>query len=287
MKFGIAFSNAGPFAQPDTLAHLARSAEATGIESLWTVEHAVIPVGYSAEYPYHKSGKMPGGEKAPIMDPIIPLAFAAAVTEKIRLGTGILILPQRHPFYVAKEMATLDQLSKGRAILGIGVGWLHEEFAALGIDFETRASRTREAVAAIRSLWKGEPEAFDGKFFQWGPVESNPKPVQPGGVPIVVGGHSDISAKRAARYGDGFFPGRGTPELLSHLIDVLRAECKRIGRDPAEIEITLPLPGYEIDAIRRYGDLGASRLITGPPGFDQATVETGLAKFRENILDKL
>ena len=287
MKFGIAFANAGPFAEPDAFAHLARHAERTGIESLWTVEHVVVPVGYTAEYPYDKSGKMPGGEKAPIPDPLLPLAFAAAVTEKIRLATGILILPQRHPFYVAKELATLDVLSKGRAILGIGVGWMHDEFAALGVDFASRAKRTRESVRAIRSLWKGEPEAFEGEFFRWGPVEMNPKPVQPGGVPVVVGGHSEIAAKRAARYGDGFFPGRGGEEELRRLLDAMRGECERIGRDASEIEVTLPLPGTDLDKIRRYADLGACRLITGPPGLDAASVESGLEGFRESVIDKL
>ena len=141
MKFGIAFANAGPFAFPEMLAHLAVEAEKFGIESLWTVEHVVVPVGYESRYPYDPSGKMPGPENIPIPDPILPLAFAAAVTKKIRLGTGVLILPQRHPFYVAKEIATLDVLSGGRAILGIGVGWLREEFDALGIAFDDRAGR--------------------------------------------------------------------------------------------------------------------------------------------------
>jgi probable F420-dependent oxidoreductase len=287
MNFGLIFANAGPFTEPDALTHLARASEAAGIESLWSVEHVVIPVGYKTEYPYDKSGKIPGGEKMPVPDPIIPLAFAAAVTEKIKLGTGILILPQRHPFYVAKEMATLDRLSKGRAILGIGVGWLVEEFEALGIDFQTRASRTKESVAAIRSLWKGEPEAFDGEFFRWGPMESNPKPAQAGGIPIVVGGHSDIAAKRAARYGNGFFPGKGNEEELTRLLGVMRGECARIGRDASEIEITLPMPGHDLDKIKRYADLGATRLATAPPGFDADSLDAGLAAFRDTVLDKL
>ena len=126
MKFGIAYANAGPFGFPEPLAHLARTAEETGFESIWTVEHVVIPVGYRSRYPYDPSGRIPGPENVPIPDPILPLAFAAAVTKKLRLATGILILPQRHPIYVAKEVATLDVLSGGRAILGIGIGWLEE-----------------------------------------------------------------------------------------------------------------------------------------------------------------
>ena len=122
MKFGIAFANSGPFAFPYALANLAQAAESVGVESLWMVEHAAVPVGYESQYPYSPDGRMPG-ENSPIPDPVLPLAFVAALTKKIRLGTGVMILPQRHPVYVAKEAATLDVLSGGRAILGIGVGW--------------------------------------------------------------------------------------------------------------------------------------------------------------------
>jgi len=287
MKLGFAFANAGPFADPVTLAHLAENSEAAGIESLWTVEHVFVPAGYQSEYPYDKSGKMPGGDTLPIPDPVLPLAFVAARTSTIRLATGVMILPQRHPAYVAKEMATLDVLSKGRAILGIGVGWLKEEFDALGIPFESRAARTRESVAAIRSLWKGESKGFEGKFFKWGPVTALPKPVQPRGVPIVIGGHTELAAKRAARYGDGFFPGRGKEEDLSKLLDVMRRECERVGRDAAEIEITLALPARDPEAVRRCASLGASRLVMGPPGFDRKTIDGGLAALKSELIDRL
>ena len=276
MKIGIMFANVGPFSQPDHLAHLATSAEAAGVESLWTVEHVVVPVGYTAEYPYSDNGKMPGPENSPIPDPILPLAFCAAITQKIRLGTGILILPQRHPAYVAKEFATLDNLSGGRAIAGIGIGWLHEEFAALGIPFEERVGRTEESIAAIRSLWKEKPEPFDGQFYKWPALESNPKPVQPGGVPIVVGGHTVGAARRAARFGDGFFPARGDVTRLAELIEVIKKECAETGRDPAEIEISCGADVRDPDAIQRLRDLGVSRVVTGPPGFDKDTVSKGL-----------
>ena len=228
MKFGLMFANVGPFMFPDSLARLAQTAEEVGIESMWTVEHVVIPVGYESPYPYSGSGKIPGGESVPIPDPLLPLAFVAAVTKKIRLATGVMILPQRHPAYVAKEIATLDLLSNGRMILGIGSGWLAEEFATVGVPFHERGARTNEAIRAIRSLWKDGPEAFEGKYYKWAAVESNPKPVQKPGVPIVIGGHSEAAAKRAARLGDGFFPAKGLTELLP----LLRAECAKIGRKP-------------------------------------------------------
>jgi len=287
MKFGIAYANAGPFGFPEPLAHLARTAEETGFESIWTVEHVVIPVGYQSKYPYDPSGKIPGPENVSIPDPILPLAFAAAVTKKLRLATGILILPQRHPIYVAKEVATLDVLSGGRAILGIGIGWLEEEFDALGVPFAERAARTREAVRAIRSLWKETPEAFAGKFFHWAPLESNPKPVQKPGVPIVVGGHGEWAARRAARYGDGFFPAVGEPEKLQALFATLRAECRRIGRKPEEIELSAGRGRPDLDAVRRLQDLGVSRVTTGPPGFDTEAVTRGLHDFADRVIAKL
>jgi probable F420-dependent oxidoreductase len=151
MKFGLMFVNSGPFSNHDLLAHLAQTAERCGFESLWTVEHVVIPKDYQSPYPYSKSGKIPGGEDVPIPDPLLPLSFAAALTKTIRLATGVVILPQRHPLYLAKEIATLDLLSGGRVLLGVGSGWLKEEFDALGLDFHTRGARTDEAIQAMRA----------------------------------------------------------------------------------------------------------------------------------------
>src|SRR6266446_1291972 len=141
MKIGLMFANSGPFSSPDLYAHYAQTAEKCGIESLWSVEHVVIPENFKTPYPYSRDGKIPGGSQVPISDPLIPLAFAAALTTKLKLGTGVMILPQRHPIYVAKEIATLDVLSKGRVLLGIGSGWLEEEFDSLGIDFHERGAR--------------------------------------------------------------------------------------------------------------------------------------------------
>lgn len=286
MKFGLMFANAGPFAFPQMMAHLATTAERNGFESLWTVEHVVIPVGYKSEYPYDPSGKIPAPENFAIPDPLISLAYVAAVTSTIKLATGILILPQRHPLYVAKEVATLDVLSQGRAILGIGVGWLAEEFDALSIPFEERAGRTAEGVRAIRSLWQETPAPFAGKYFNWGALESNPKPVQAGGVPIVVGGHTEIAARRAARYGNGFFPGRGDLTTLGKLLEIMRDECKKVGRDPAEIEITAASYVLDADTIQGMRDLGVSRLITMPPAFDPDGVSDGLARLGGDVIAK-
>jgi probable F420-dependent oxidoreductase len=278
MKFGIMYANAGPFAFPEMLTHLAQTAERTGIESIWSVEHVVIPVGYASTYPYDPSGKIPAPDQLPLPDPLIALAYAAAVTTTLKLATGILILPQRHPLYVAKEVASLDQLSHGRVLLGIGVGWLEEEFQALGIPFAERAARTAEAVRAIRSLWKDEPEPFRGKFYRWAAVESHPKPAQKPGVPIIVGGHTDMAARRAARYGDGFFPGVAEDDKLVHLLGIMRDECQRIGRDPATIEITSGRTVPDRDGVNRLRELGVSRFMVPPPAFDPDGVTQGLER---------
>lgn len=288
MKFGLMFANVGPFMLPDHLEHLARTAEQVGLESIFTVEHVVVPKGYRSQYPYAASGRMPGNEDVPIPDPLLPLAYAAAVTDKLRLGTGVMILPQRHPAYVAKELATLDVLSGGRALLGVGIGWLKEEFDTLGVPFRERVGRTEESIQAIRSLWKPGAEAFEGRYYRWPPVESNPKPVQPGGVPIHVGGHVEGAARRAARLGDGFFPVRGeNVQELTALIAALRDECGKIGRDPDEIEVTTHVRVDDLDTVRRYQDLGVSRIVIAPPGFDQQAVRKGLEQFGDRIVSRL
>ena len=291
MKFGLAFANVGPFAQPEGLAHLAQTAERGGVESFWTVEHAAVPVGYESVYPYGSSGKMPGPENSPIPDPLIWLTYAAAVTEKIRLATGILILPQRHPIYTAKELATLDVLSGGRVTLGIGIGWLEEEFNALGIAFRDRAALTEESVRAMRQLWGADAKPFSGEHFEWNAVESNPKPIQPRGIPIVEGGHADGAARRAARVGAGFFPmalgEKSQEERLTELFAIMRAECERVGRDVAEIEITVGGPIRSLDDVKRYQDLGVSRVVGPPPGFAPDDLERGLEQFGDSIISKL
>jgi len=283
MKFGIRYCNTGAFTQPDRLVHLAQKAEQVGAESLWTVEHVVVPKAYESRYPYSADGKMGAFENAPLPDPLIWLTHAAAVTKRIKLATGILILPQRHPFYAAKQVATLDVLSGGRAILGVGIGWLEEEFRGVGVPFKERASRTEESIQALRSLWGEQPSEFAGKHYRWNAVESNPKPVQKPGVPIHVGGHVEGAAKRAARYGDGFFPAR--VDVLIPLLDALKKECAAIGRDPGTIEITCG-SRPTLDEVKRLEDLGVARFTLSPPGYSKDDLERGLEKFGSELIAK-
>jgi probable F420-dependent oxidoreductase len=214
---------------------------------------------------------------------LIWLAYVAAATTRIRLGTGILILPQRNPLVLAKAVATLDRLSGGRVDLGIGVGWLREEFDALGVPFERRGARTDEYVEVMRRLWREPSTAFSGEFTAFGELNSYPKPASPNGVPIHVGGHSEAAARRAGRIGDGFFPGRGEGHGLEHLLATMSAAAKDAGRDPAAIEITSG-GSLDLDSVKRAADLGVARYTIPPLGFDIDTLRTQLGRFSDTVI---
>lgn len=290
MKFGLFFANTGPYATPDGARALGAAAEATGFDSLWTVEHVVVPKGYQSTYPYDRSGRMPGGEDLPVPDPLVWLTYMAAVTTTIKLATGILILPQRQPLVLAKECATLDQLSGGRLVLGVGAGWLEEEFAALDVPFAARGRRLDDYVGALRAAWGPQPASYDGQFTRFEDVYSAPQPVD-GSVPIVVGGHSEAAARRAGRLGDGFFPGRGTTSSLGRLVATMRAAAEEAERDPDAVEVTAPgmvaFGPDPVDALRRFEDLGISRVVILPPTYDPAEIGSALADFADRIITKL
>jgi probable F420-dependent oxidoreductase len=257
MKFGLRYCNTGRGVDPAYAVELAQAGEEAGFESLWTVEHTVVPEGYESAYPYSPDGRMAGGvNDFPLPDPLIWMAYVAAATSRIRLATGIIILPQHNPVITAKQVATLDHLSNGRVILGIGVGWLEEEFRALGVPFADRGRRTDEYVAALRELWSGDPPTFEGEFVRFRGAHCRPRPVR-GTVPIVVGGHSEAAARRAGRLGDGFFPARGAP---AELIDLARRTAAASGRDPASVEITASAPD-DLGEVPRLAALGIDRLL--------------------------
>jgi probable F420-dependent oxidoreductase len=282
MKFGIGFATSGAFSDPALLAHLATTAERCGFESLWSVEHVAIPVNHTP-YAGTKDGKMPGGDEVPIPDPLIPLAYVAAVTRTIKLATGILILPQRHPIYTAKEVATVDVLSRGRMMLGIGSGWMKEEFESLGIDFHRRGAMTDEAIQALRALWREGAASFEGRHFKFGPLHSYPKPVNHH-VPIHVGGHSPAAARRAGRYGDGFFPTVMNPEKLKELFAIVRSEAQKAGRNPDAIEFSCTT--VRLDNLKPLQDLGVSRVIVNPPSTKREGITKGLEKFQQEVMSR-
>ena len=284
MKFGIAFANTLTFAGREGLTELGRTAEKVGFDSVWTVEHVVYPEGYESTYPYAKSGKMPGDSSAPVPDPLVWLSFVAAATDTLLLGTGILILPQRNPLVLAKEAATLDWLSGGRLQLGIGVGWLEEEFDALGVPFAERGARTDEYIDVLRAMWSGDSVSYDGSFTSFESLTANPKPVN-GAIPIYVGGHSRAAAERAGRLGDGFFPAKGD---TAELVDVVRQTAADNGRDPAAIEVTAGSAAIfgddPVAAVEELAAAGADRAIIPAFLFFNDTADT-MADFAARVIE--
>jgi probable F420-dependent oxidoreductase len=286
MKIGIMFANVGPWYLPDNAAAMGEAADTYGIESLWTVEHVVVPKDYQSSYPYSPTGKMPGPEESPIPDPLIWLSFMAAHTKRVRLATGILILPQRPPAVTAKEVATLDVLSGGRVTLGVGVGWLKEEFDIIGVPFEERGGRTDEAIQSLRAFWTEDEPTFHGKYYDFEGAKCFPHPVQAGGVPIHVGGHTKAAARRAGRLGDGFFPGVSSLDELSVLLEEMRKAAADAGRDPDSIEVSAG-GAMDVDGINRYQDAGVHRIIIPPLAFDPDGLRTNLEIFATNVMSKL
>jgi probable F420-dependent oxidoreductase len=276
MKYALAFASSIAI-EGETALELCRHAEQLGFESVWGGEHVVLPTVIDSAYPYTADGKIPAQPDTPIPDPLIWLAFVAAVAPTLRLGTCILIVPQRNPLVLAKEVATLDRLSNGRVELGIGVGWLREEFDALGVEWDRRGARNDEYIAAMRALWAGPHAEFHGEFVDFAPVTCSPRPVQ-ASIPILVGGDTPAALRRAARIADGYFPGEGDPVRLGALIADLRATAEQHGRDPDSIEINamfgMPTGGV-VERAEQLAALGVGRTMVpafafaGPGGLDR------------------
>ncbi len=265
MQFGIMFANTGHGASAEGAKAVVEAAESGGITTAWTVEHVVVPSGYESKYPYDKSGKMAGGaEDFDLPDPLIWLTWAAAHTATLRLGTGILIATQRNPVVTAKAVATLDHLSGGRLDLGVGVGWLEEEFDALGVPFRARGKRLDEYIDAMRALWTEDKATFHGEFANFDDCVMRPRPVN-GTVPIVIGGHTEAAAKRAGRRGDAFFPGTATADDIAALAAVMQQAADEAGRDGDAIPVyamAANRPGADLDArIESLAEVGVSQAI--------------------------
>ena len=262
MKFGLAFASSIAIDHQASI-DICRRAEAAGFESLWGGEHVILPSKIESSYPYTADGKIPAMPDTPIPDPLIWLAFAAAAAPSMRLGTCILIVPQRNPLILAKELATLDQLSGGKVELGLGVGWLEEEFNALGVPWERRGARNDEYIEAMRTLWSGPEVEFHGEFVDFPKVTCSPRPVQPT-IPILVGGDSDVAIRRAARLADGYFPGEGDVDRLASLITRVRQAAEDAGRNPDEIEINAMFSTQMTDpvaGVEKFTELGVGRIM--------------------------
>jgi probable F420-dependent oxidoreductase len=265
MQFGILSANSGHGSTPEGAKALVQAAEAGGFTTAWTVEHVVVPSGYQSTYPYAESGKMAGGaEDFDLPDPLIWLTWAAAHTTTLRLGTGILIATQRNPVVIAKSIATLDVLSGGRLDVGVGVGWLEEEFDALSIPFARRGQRLDEYIDAMRALWTQDKASFHGDFANFDNCISRPRPVN-GTVPIVIGGHTKAAARRAGQRGDAFFPGSATTEAIAELVDVMKQTATEHDRDGDAIPVYAMATGKPGDSmyarIDQLAALGVTQVI--------------------------
>ena len=220
------------------VAEIAAKAEALGFESIWLPEHPVMPVNPESKYPGSPDGSIPD-YMSDMADPYIGLARASAVTNTIKLGTGITLIPERNPLVLAGAIASLDRFSGGRFLLGIGTGWLREETEIMGGDFDHRWTQAREAIEVMRALWTQDSAEYHGRYYNFPPVQCNPKPAQEGGPPVILGGNARNVFRRIARWGDGWMPTASSPEQIAAGRAAIDELAEASGRDPAGIGITV------------------------------------------------
>ena len=269
VHFGFALSGRGPLANRDALLKLAQHAEALRYSSVFVTDHVVIPLSTQSAYPYSASGRFAGDWKDGYLEPLALMSFLGGATSRIRLGTSVLILPYRNPVFTAKTLATLDVLTRGRVILGAGVGWMKEEFEALQAPpFEQRGRVTDEYIRLMRECWTREPVKFTGQHYRIADVSALPKPVQKGGIPVWIGGHTPAALKRVGELGDGWHPiGLRPPGLLfpaeyREKAAVIHEHARKAGRDPRAIELSLRVP-LDLAGRRAKPTAGDRVLFTG------------------------
>jgi probable F420-dependent oxidoreductase len=280
IRLGLFSMTTGPASYPEGAARIARAAEAAGFDSLWGGEHVVLPDPQAPPAPLGPTDR--------IADPVVTLAFLAAHTTRVRLGTGIIILPQRNPLVLAKQLATLDVLCAGRLVVGVGVGYLEPEFRALGAPFRERGRVTDEYLGAMRAIWGDGPPAYHGRVVRFAGVDAHPKPVQRPHPPIVVGGHTPAAFRRAVEQGQGWYGFALDAEATARCLAGLREAAARHPRPPAlgplEISVT-PRGRVDREAARRFADLGVHRLIVTPPrAADAAGVEAFVQALAGDVL---
>jgi probable F420-dependent oxidoreductase len=296
MDFGCVFPNRGPMATAPNLGRFAEKAEALGYDTVWFSDHIVIPTEVKSFYPYDPSGRMAFNPSEPYWEPLTVIGYVAGQTSRVRLGTSVLVLPYRNPVVAAKMLATLDVLSNGRITLGAGVGWMAEEFNAIGLDtYARRGAYSDECIRIFRELWTRDNPAFQGEFHQFSKVRCEPRPVQPGGIPIWVGVHTPQAIRRAARLGNGWQPlvqrppADLPPAEMREKIAQLRAFAREAGRDPQQITLAMGSsiqfsdgaaagqrslftgsPAQIVEAIQQYQELGVQnfRCDFPSPSFD-------------------
>jgi probable F420-dependent oxidoreductase len=281
MRVGLHALGIGTGAQPEVIRAVAAAAEAAGFATLWAGEHVVMVDRPASRYPYSADGRIAVPAGADWLDPLLGLAFAAAVTSRITLATGVLLLPEHNPVLTAKQAATLDVLSGGRLVLGVGIGWSAEEFAALGIPFSRRGQRTAEYVAAMRQLWSDDVATFRGEFTSFEAVRVNPKPVRGRRIPVIVGGNSDAALGRVAAFGDGWYGFNLTAAQATERIAALAKRCGQHGRSISELTVAVALTDGDPSMMPELARAGVTELVivSAPPAdpTDATTWITDLA----------
>jgi probable F420-dependent oxidoreductase len=283
MKIALFSMTTGACTYPETAARVARAAEAAGFDSLWGGEHVVLPDPQAPPSPLAPEDR--------IMDPVVTLAFAAAQTTRIRLGTGIIILPQRNPLVLAKELATLDVLSDGRLMIGIGVGYLEPEFRALGAPFEDRGRVADEYLAAMRAIWTQAKPEYRGRYVTFDKIQAHPQPVQRPTPPIVIGGTSPPALRRAVQYGHGWYGFALDADATARALEGLRKAADQVARPaelgPLELSVT-PRGRVDRALAERFAALGVHRLILVPPRSADATaLEKFVATIGSGLIGKV
>ena len=263
MKVGLFAPFTNPFATPEYIQAMGSGAEERGFDSIWMAEHVVLFDEYASQYPYAADGKIPVPTESGMLDPFLALSYLAACTKTIRLGTGICLLPQRNPVYTAKEAATVDWMSNGRLDLGIGVGWLEEEYQALGVPFERRGARCRAYIDVLKTLWCDDVSEYEGEFYSLPATRQFPKPVQQPHPPIHFGGESDAALRRVADLGQGWYGFNQTAEQVTERIAKLTSMLEKRGRSREEIEVSICpyLLGASPEIIEGYEAAGVDRVI--------------------------
>lgn len=290
MRIGIHLANYGPSTTAEGIMGLALAAEELGFDSVWVTDHVVIPATFASVYPYPGTVFTPDTAEI-TFEPLLTLAVVAGATRRVRVGTSVLIAPQREPLLLAKQLATLDALSGGRVEVGVGAGWLAEEFDVLGAGdrFPRRGAVLEEWIEIFRRAWSEKEPSFEGRHARFPPLRCGPKPVQPEGPPILVGGHGPVTLRRAAQLGDGWMPFRLSPEEVAAGVEKLRALAGSAGRDPAGLQVLMRAnvdvgeaeagaagrppwhlggpPEAVAAALRRYREAGLTGLVFTPaPG---------------------
>ena len=264
-------------------AFIARKAEELGFESVWFAEHPILPVHSDSPFPA-TGGAIPDTYRH-FTDPFIALARASGVTTKIKLGTGITLVPERNPLVLAKEIAALDHYSGGRFLFGIGAGWNREETTIMGGDFDHRWTQTRESILAMKELWTKEQAEFHGRYYDFPPVYCYPKPAQKPHPPVILGGHARNVLKRVARWGDGWLPNRSNPAQIDESRKILDTLAAELGRDPASLTISVYGQPPEQDLIRSFLNVGADRVVVRPePCATEAEMGEQLERMAEAVI---